>query len=306
MVKPLIVAMGLFLAASVASAQEKDPGFWTYWGDGNAELTGYQLTYPRYGQLRHGTAVSIFVTEDFSTSRRVKVEKGQVPDTDILPVLKQNLVKDFQTGIYDYNLMTQSFAATQAVDSRPAGALVKSVFSAQEWCGNVYHETIYGASQMERQYRSYFSGETKPPYRSEYPADAVIEEQVPTLVRELFGRRLAAGESMTVPYLPSAERARLSHKEMAWTTAKITHVKGRKRVKTPAGLYISEQWTIEPKGWPTMNYFLDYQYPRTIVKWEGEDGEVALMTGTARLPYWKMHDEGDEKMLEKIGLGKSE
>ena len=43
-----------------------DAAFWKTWGDGQAELSGYDLTYPRYGQLRKGVAVTIFVSETFA------------------------------------------------------------------------------------------------------------------------------------------------------------------------------------------------------------------------------------------------
>ena len=66
-------------SASTAHADE----FWAFWGDGKAELDGYALTEPRYGQLREGTAVAIFVTEDFSDSLRVKADPGKHPPADI-------------------------------------------------------------------------------------------------------------------------------------------------------------------------------------------------------------------------------
>ena len=53
------------LAVCHASAARADD-FWKHWGDGKAELDRYALTQPRYGELRQGTAVLIFVTEDFS------------------------------------------------------------------------------------------------------------------------------------------------------------------------------------------------------------------------------------------------
>ena len=39
--------------------------FKKYWFSGKAEITSYQLSQLRYGELREGTAVTIFVTEDF-------------------------------------------------------------------------------------------------------------------------------------------------------------------------------------------------------------------------------------------------
>jgi Holliday junction DNA helicase RuvB len=60
----------VLFAGVVAPAQD----FWAHWGDGKAELGGYSLKQPRYGTLRSGTAVLVFVTEDFLETLRVKVE----------------------------------------------------------------------------------------------------------------------------------------------------------------------------------------------------------------------------------------
>jgi len=94
--------------------------FWKTWGDGQAELAGYDLTYPRYGQLRKGVAVTIFVSETFSNQLRVKADEGKHPASDRFPVMKLNLVQDFQTGIYDYNNMTSVFTALAAVEQTAA------------------------------------------------------------------------------------------------------------------------------------------------------------------------------------------
>src|ERR1700704_6625736 len=102
-----------------------DAAFWKTWGDGQAELAGYDLTYPRYGELRKGVAVTIFVSETFSNQFRVKADEGKHPASDQFPVMKLNLVQDFQTGIYDYNNMTSAFVPMAPVNSRLAGSLTK-------------------------------------------------------------------------------------------------------------------------------------------------------------------------------------
>src|SRR5262249_61482614 len=85
--------------------------FWKQWGDGRGELCGYDLETPRYGSIRHGTAVTIFVTETFSNALRVKADPGRHPKRDEFPVMKLNLVQDFATGIHDYNLLTSPVPA---------------------------------------------------------------------------------------------------------------------------------------------------------------------------------------------------
>ena len=39
-------------------------GFWEHWGDGKAELNGYKLVQPRYGEKRRGEAVLVEVASE--------------------------------------------------------------------------------------------------------------------------------------------------------------------------------------------------------------------------------------------------
>ena len=137
----------------------RDAAFWELWGDGKAELNGYDLIYPRYGQVRKGIAVAIFVTETFSNSARVKAEPGRHSAADEFPVMKLNLVKDFQTGIYDYNDMTSAFVALAPVNGRGIGMPTKISFSSQEWCGHVYMQALFQGRSAQITEHSYFDGE---------------------------------------------------------------------------------------------------------------------------------------------------
>jgi hypothetical protein len=49
----------------------------------------------------------------------------------VYPVLKLNAVRKFQTGIYDYSVLTSTFARTAA-----GFPVAKLSFSIQEWCGH--------------------------------------------------------------------------------------------------------------------------------------------------------------------------
>src|SRR5580765_4286949 len=92
-----VLMLAFARSATVPSlAPAFDAAFWKQWGDGQAELSGYNLVFPRYGQLRHGSAVTIFVTETFSNSLRVKADPGKHPASDQFPVMKLNLVEDYQ------------------------------------------------------------------------------------------------------------------------------------------------------------------------------------------------------------------
>ena len=87
--------------------------FESHWQDGRAELDGYRYTVTRYGHVRSGTAVMIYVTEPFSESRRVKVDHGTPGTGDVVEALKLNFVRDFQTGIYDYHTIVSLFARSR-------------------------------------------------------------------------------------------------------------------------------------------------------------------------------------------------
>src|SRR6187200_267043 len=89
----LFAVVYVWLALGLSPALGHADEFWKHWGDGKAELDGYALTQPRYGQLRQGTAVLVFVTDDFSDSARVKADPGKHPASDVRPVLKLNFVR---------------------------------------------------------------------------------------------------------------------------------------------------------------------------------------------------------------------
>jgi len=105
-----------------------------YWYNGEAELTSFNLTQARYGELRTGTAMMIFVTEDFSTKKYTKTDKAGDETTS---VLKLNFTKNFITGIYPYSIFTSSFVPFNGEERA-----LKVSTSIQEWCGHVYMELI--------------------------------------------------------------------------------------------------------------------------------------------------------------------
>src|ERR1041385_3266626 len=160
--------LALLVTAPVFAA---DPDFDSYWHDGKAELNGYNLTVSRYGQPRKGHAVLAYVTEPFSESKRVKVDDPNKNPSDTFDAFKLNAVRDFQTGIYDYNTMVSTFV--RSADLTP----VKISFSSAEWCGHVYQELLFHPTKIAGQYISYFEGETGPRNLSNNPT-GVIEDHL--------------------------------------------------------------------------------------------------------------------------------
>ena len=162
------------LNPSTSSSLPLSSEFKSYWFDGTAEISGYALEQSRYGAPREGTAVLIYVTEDFLPDKQVKAnQKSESTQT----VLKLNRTKNFLTGIYPYSIMTSIFS--RLGQSRP---LVKTTTSIQEWCGQAYLQ-LNRRENLEVKSHSYFEGEADQNLQFK---DALTEEE-----RALYKNQLA-------------------------------------------------------------------------------------------------------------------
>lgn len=304
-------------ASQSAAGADFGEAFADQWRDGRAELAGYDLTYPRYGQNRKGTAVAIFVTEPLSKADRIKSEMPGRPADDAQEVIKLNLVEDFQTGLYDYNMMSSVFAWTAPMLGRPAGSLAKVSFSSQEWCGHVYHQVLFDADAVRESWHSYFDGEGDGAGTLAHPPMSLAEDALLLWARGLSSPALTPGQSMKVSLLRSLAVARLAHVPVEWDEATLSCETDSSVIEVPAGQFEvrtmrvniasaktkrswggqaitlpGRQWTIHVEEAP----------PHRIVQWLRSDGYEAKLTGSARLAYWQLNAQGKESMLKEIGL----
>ena len=284
------------------------PAFQQFWGDNKAEIAGYELTFPRYGQLRKGTAVTIFVTEPFSNAARVKADPGKHPPADEFPAMKLNLIEDFPTGVYDYNLMTSVFVALRPINSLPAGTPTKVSFSAQEWCGHVFHQILIDETQVRSQRHSYFDGDgdADETIENRGRGEALYEDAILLWARGLAGPFLKPGESREVDLLRSVKFVRLNHVPMQWERAKLTRRAEAEPVTVPAGTFDADVHTVEVAGdrrtTRTWTIHVERAHPHRILKWTCSSGEEAQLVGAERLTYWQMNRDGFEQALSKLGL----
>lgn len=298
--------------AGTPEAPPFDSAFDAYWGDQKAELAAYDLTQPRYGELRAGTAVTITVTEPFSNSLRVKADDGKHPPTDVFPALKLNLVEDFQTGVYDYNLMTSVFLAMKSVNGRGPGEAVKVSFSAQEWCGHAYAQILPDASAVRFTSHSYFDGEADEARKLDQPRGGLSEDTLLLWARGLAAPYLKPGESVEAPVLRSLKSVRLLHRPPDWASAKLTRQAATTRVELPTAEGQPSQSieaevrtvAIEAPIGRTWTIYVEAAHPNRVLKWTTSDGETATLIKSTRLPYWQLHREGDEKQLADFGLSR--
>jgi hypothetical protein len=308
-----LVFAAFFLAASGRPACAGPPSlappgnpfgkdFWKRWGDGKGELAGYDLTFPRYGQLRRGVAITVFVTETFSNALRVKSDPGKHPASDEFPVMKLNLVEDFATGIYDYNLLTSAFVALTPVNGRAAGATTKVSFSSQEWCGGVWGQILFDAGFARLSSHSYFDGEADQERTMAVPADALAGDAILLWARGLAAPAVKPGERREVPFVRSIEDARLGHRPVEMMRATLSREPQTSSATVPAGTFEVDRRTVEIAGGPTWKIAVEAAEPHRIIAWETSDGQKAALLGSDRLEYWKLHGEGQESYLAKLGL----
>src|SRR5690606_5336361 len=185
----------LFTLASACGPEQRDEVDFeqcgTYWFQGKAEISSFDLTQYRYGQAREGEAVLIFVTEDFSQKKQVKLDDPEAAGNDAVKVLKLNKTKNFVTGIYPYHMMLSVF--TPVFD--PESAL-KLTASSQEWCGQTFTQLNKDAQQYKEQTFSYFETEGDQTFK----LNAMPEADVWNLIR-INPKQIPLGNDDMIPGL---------------------------------------------------------------------------------------------------------
>ncbi len=255
--------------------------FSDYWFAGTAEISSYKLSQSRYGEIREGTAVTVFVTEDFNPKLQVKADsQGE----ENISMLKLNLTKKFNTGIYPYSIMTSTFNPIN--DSRHALKIANSV---QEWCGQTYLQ-LNNESNFEIKAHSYFESEADQELSLE---KTWLEDELWNIIR-LNPKELPVGEFTIIP---AFETIRLAHKEIKAYNA-IANIKTAKR----DNIYILTY--PELKKEIRITYQVDF--PHTIESWEEThaDGNMTTAKLMKRIqsPYWNRNSEKYSELREALGL----
>ena len=273
-----------------------------YWYRGLAEISSYTLEQARYGEIHRGEAALIFVTEDFSASKQVKLDRPDAaPTGDRIPVLKLNLTKKFATGIYPYSLMTSVFSPVDG------GATLKVSTSGQEWCGHIYTQ-LNLSKDKGRPYRlrsfSYFESEVEEDRSLE---GAWLEDELWNRLR-LDPSTLPQGQFRVIP---STLFGRLHHHPLATVdaTAKLDETQNETFGLGALWRYRVEFQEPEPR---TLTIYFESAFPHRILGWEeayadGFGQPKPLVTRAVRkksieIDYWNRHDNADAPLRKELGL----
>ena len=282
------LAIGTMEKENEVPKKQLSQEFKDYWYNGTAEITSYSLQQARYGEIREGNAVMIFVTEPFLPGPQVKADTN---DSTNIPVLKLNATKNYITGIYPYSIMTSSFYPVY--DNQHA---LKLSFSSQEWCGHVYAQ-LNNRNDFEIMSHSYFGSEADQDY---HLGKANLENEIWNKIR-INPANLPIGES---PMIPSLEFVRLTHKELKEYNA-ITTLTESDSINTYEISYPDLERTLK------INFRSEFPY--TIESWtdaykDGFGDKAKVLTSTATIinrittPYWQQNSNKDLSLRDSLGL----
>ncbi|MEL6251278.1 MAG: septum formation inhibitor Maf, partial [Bacteroidota bacterium] len=182
-----------------------------YWYKGEAEISSYKLEQARYGEIHEGHAVLVYVTEDFSKIKQVKLDNAGSAGADRVPILKLNLTKKFNTGIYPYSIMQSIFTPVE-VDKHPHS--LKTTMSSQEWCGHVFAQLNNRKDHYELSSYSYFESEGDVHKQLE---KVLLEDELWNKIR-INPAELPIGK---VKLIPSVIHSRLRHRALKTEEANI-------------------------------------------------------------------------------------
>jgi hypothetical protein len=290
---------------STGPAQKRQ--FSDYWHQGKAEITSYTLQQARYGQLHAGESVLIFVTEDFSRSKNVKLDNPEANRSDAVNVLKLNLTKKFTTGIYPYSMMLSTFTP---VYPEKAGVALKATASVQEWCGHTFSQLDLDGNQYRFTLHSYFEREGE--QQRNLPA-AVPEDELWSRIRINPGS-LPLGN---VQIIPSLLTQRLRHTELQRQEATATLQNATAEGNTPEWLPDPADIRVYQLQFPeeerTLTIYFRESFPHVIEGWEetykdgsGPDAPVlstrAVKNKSMLTDYWTRNRLEHASLRDSLGL----
>ncbi|WP_345238231.1 hypothetical protein [Hymenobacter saemangeumensis] len=281
------------------------PEFGAYWFQGKAELTSYDLEQARYGEIHKGEAALIFVTEDFSRRKQVKLDNpAQAPASDKVPVLKLNFEKKFLTGIYPYSILTSTFTPLE-LGTDPHTLKVST--SVQEWCGHIFTQLNLRKKEYAVSQKSYFESE----------GDSETTLPLALLEDELWSRlRLnpAGLPTGSLRIVPATAYIRLQHLPLQAeaATATLAAAPASNRFKA-TGLQV---YKLTYTSGRSLAIYFESVFPHRILGWDetyldkpGAKEPRQLTTRATRkrslqLDYWRTHNNEHLNWRDSLGLSR--
>ncbi len=260
-----------------------------YWYDGKAEISTFQLTQARYGELREGTASLVYVTEPFSRTSNTKADKSS---SDNVPVLKLNKTHKFITGVYPYSLMASSFFPVE--DHSTSLKLASSI---QEWCGMTYLE-MKNEGNLRFSLDSYFEGES---FQDKKLNTVILEDDLWSLLR-LHPDQLPVGKLAIVPsmFYLQLRHIDLDAYEAFASIEKTSDNTVHYSIQYPSlerslSIQFDGAFPHAVKGWKE-SYFSGYGSRRQ------RQESTGTLINAVKLDYWNKNRNADAHWREELGI----
>jgi hypothetical protein len=262
--------------------------FNTYWYAGKAELSAYDLTIDRYNEPRKGYVALVFVTEDLSNSKHVKLDYPDKAGDDRVPVLKINALSRFQTGVYDYSMMSSLFTP---IDVAKHPHSLKATTTVQDWCGQVFTQLDYlKDNKYSVKQFSYFEMEGDKLFDTE---GSLLEDEIFTRLR--INPASLPEEAMIIPNLTFT---RLRHKPIAAASATISIKDWENNLRLCTVNYPDLKRRLEIS--------FGKEFPHTIVNFyeyqDNKEMSAATLRKTMMSDYWNKNDNKSAYLREMLGL----
>ncbi|NNC95195.1 MAG: septum formation inhibitor Maf [Chitinophagales bacterium] len=279
------------LSTDLSATYHPEKEFNDYWYQNSAEITRFDLKQARYGEIRDGEAVMIFVSEHLSPQEHIKAYNRNGKD---IPVLKLNFMRNFKTGLYPYSVMSSIFTP---VDIKSNPHSLRNTFSMQEWCGHVFSMIDLGQHGLSAKLHSYFPNEGD---KSVELDKAFQEDEIWNTIR-IDHLVLPIGE---ISIIPSMQHLRFAHLPIEQYTANAS--------KTLEGN--SLKYTVDYKQLNRkFSVWFKSEHPFSIIKWEeevrsgfGSAAKIlkteAVAKSTKMLPYWTKNANSDSYLREEMGF----
>jgi hypothetical protein len=264
--------------------------FKQYWYAGKAEVNSYNLDQSRYGENRQGKAMLIFVTEDFSKKKLVKLDDPEKAGDDKLSVLKLNFTKNFVTGIYPYSMMLSAFTP---ISRNQYPNSVKFTMTSQEWCGHVFTQMNLKKNEYTVDSYSYFEQEGDTHFAIK---KSLAEDEILNSIR-LDHANLPTGE---ISVIPGLFFTRLKHENLRPLQATATKEEVGAEIR-----YHLKFSTVER----SIAFFFEKNFPHKITRWEEEFSErgqkmktSAVLDKTLYIDYWTKNKSEFTYLRDSLNL----
>ncbi len=305
--------LGLTTLISFSACQDKHPEnaenpnfvklvsyenkFDDYWYQNKAELNSYDLEQARYGEIHRGEAVLVFVTEDFSASKLVKLDDPKSNPNDAIKVLKLNATRNFNTGIYPYSMMASIFTP---IDLKKQPNTLKITSTSQDWCGQSFMQVNLDKKNYNISLNSYFESVGDQQYNVE---KVMPEDEIWNRIR-IEPKSLPVGK---IKLLPSTFYTRFRHSEFKPEMAVASMEKDE---GNPAMMVYNIQYKNIDR---TLKITFQEKFPFQIEGWEetytsGWGNSAKMLTTKAvrkksmMLDYWTKNSNDDLVLRKDLEL----